>query len=333
VKRPANGSRKKGLLALDHAVKQRCVSTARVSPPERALAAAPVRVKPRKTERLRGIRALLAADAPTRRSTQRRPRMEHRAYDVGGPIRARLTPAEVPWSEPPSAHALAFAAPVAAWPWLASDDEAPGATTAFTVEAFEASPQSGVTGAERESQPAPAPEELPTTVLAPDPELPTALSSDTDQETAEFARQIQALLSGATPAPEPAKAPPTESPSPPPLPGQASAHDVFAKMGRNMAYATEFRLPAMELGKRFDAIESEIAGDEARKAARDADERSFELTDEEIREGLHLPPLRKPPPVALPEPNVAPTPTAVPFPPPQPSPTGPEPVQNGSPAA
>ena len=310
----AKSSREKGLLALDRAVKERCAAAPRSKAPALALAKAPRRQDwPHQNKRLRGIAALLAAEFPGRRR-KRSPQVQSRAYDVGAPVRSRMTPNATPWAPAAEARGVAFEATRSvAWPWLTADDAGTSATLAFDVEAFEASPPLTLPYPEPQfpSPSAHVPEDVGRMApAAPLAELQGALAGDTDEETAEFTRQIQALLSGEAPPPSPSasSAPARPAPAEPPPPALvpiASAHDVFSKLGRNMAFATEFRLPAMELGKRFDAIEHEIARDEAQPTSRYEDERSFELTDEEIREGLRLPPMRGSAPVAA-----APTPQA-----------------------
>jgi hypothetical protein len=315
-------SRQKGLLALDRAVKERCASAPRGKAPSLALGRAPERRDwPHQNQKVRGIAALLAAEAPGRRR-KRSPEVQSRAYDVGAPVRARMSPQAMPWTPAPEARGVAFEATRSvAWPWLTQDDDAASATLGFDVEAFEAPPPLAEPYPEPRFPPSSVavPEDVnPVTAGTPLPEQPAALASDTDEDTAEFTRQIQALLSGvATPPSSSAPREPSPQAAPEPLlpiPAQAaSAHDVFSKLGRNMAYATEFRLPAMELGKRFDAIEHEIARDEAQPASRYEDDRSFELTDEEIREGLRLPPVRTSPPVITapaPNPPVQPAPAS-----------------------
>jgi hypothetical protein len=257
-------------LELDRAVKKKCSSNgARPARPALALAARPARpLKAPKRKRARGILALLAqTKAPARRH------VESRAYDVGAPVRASLALAAPDWTPAVEAFELPREAPRAVWPWPVADDESTPATTAFTVEAFEAGPDQPPYAApsEPESEPVPAPAVEPPHPDTPPPEaIAAALASETDEESAEFARQIQALLSGVVPQPPPAKAPEVPPEPQAPAPPVANAHDVFSRMGRNMSYATEFRLPAMELGKRFDAIENEIESKTRSNAARRA---------------------------------------------------------------
>jgi hypothetical protein len=275
--------------------------------------------------RKRGLFALLQAG----RGTTRTPASvaSARAYDVGAPIRVS------------GAYAGAFAASLSAddadsWTSIAySGDDA--ATTAFTVEVFD--PDS-VAAPPAPPEPAVAiepPVAAPLGIATPDDGVLgldlSAVAAKDAEESDQFEREVQAILSGKTarPAPRPqglSGAPDPQASAPPPA-ASSAPHQIFEEMGQNMAYATAFNLPAMELGKRFDAIEREIAVEEAAESRAPVREYSLDLTDEEITRSLAAPPAPTPAPTVAPA--VAPTVTVAPVvsdpPPPAPVEAAPPP--------
>jgi len=66
--------------------------------------------------------------------------------------------------------------------------------------------------------------------------------------------------------------------------GPSHPHDIFEQMGRNMAFATEFRMPPMALSKTFDAIEADLARDERDRLTKP--EGSFALSNDDIETAL-----------------------------------------------
>jgi hypothetical protein len=239
--------------------------------------------------RRRGIAALLPA--PARRANGL---ASARAFDAGAPVRVS------------GAYSDAFSASLAAgasWPPIAYADDDQAALT-FAVEVFEVTDQ--IPAIEPPSPPA-----TNVAPLAPDVtvEVPitaafsrgqeedgllgldlSAVSERDREESDQFEREIQAILSGQTirPAAQSLPASPQRPSSLATAPPSAPRpHDVFEQMGQNMAYATAFNLPAMELGKRFDQIEQELAREEAAERRPPV---SLELTDDEITRSLGLPP-------------------------------------------
>jgi hypothetical protein len=83
------------------------------------------------------------------------------------------------------------------------------------------------------------------------------------------------------------------APAPPP-PERRAGHAVFDEMAQGMAYATEFRLPAVQLSQVFSALDRELDAEQRRNAAAGP----------------------MPPPQSAPQPGVAtrPTPTQTPIP-------------------
>jgi hypothetical protein len=124
--------------------------------------------------------------------------------------------------------------------------------------------------------------------------LSVAARKDESEDADQFEREIQAILAGKmtrpTPRPSALSASPEQTSTPAPPVATSHSHGIFELMGRDMAYATAFNLPPMELGKRLDAIENEIALEEAAAETRKAPgAMSLELTDADIFESLGLP--------------------------------------------
>lgn len=294
--------------------------------------------------RERGLFALVPSARP---GTEQPPLTDARAYDLGAPVRVSR----------PRLRALATAFGSADGPWLslsAADED--GATLAFAVESFD---DVAVPPAEPATPPAavssaPAALPLPSGTPAPPIEVPVATAlargvgedgllglgltnaarTDWAEDADQFEREIQDIIAGRTARPaRAASAPSSESPVPEPPPASLPRpHDIFEQMGQNMAYATAFTMPPMELRQRFDRIEQEIARDELGELAHPSTESSLALSDEDIAQSLGwagTPPARPVNAPALPAPvaRVGPRPDAgAPFPAAPAPPAVPEPV-------
>ena len=276
--------------------------------------------------RKRGIAALL--DRPARKR-QQTASATARAYDTGAPIQVRGSAS--------TAFSASLATDGASWRAFAYRADDDPVTTGFTVEVYEEDPQRATGQPEPAIAIAPAspPTEravLPAVVLPvatpaapPQTEVPVAAAlsagqredgflgldlsaaAASDREDAEqFEREIQAILSGKTTRPM-AQAVPASSAAPatPPAVAAPRPHDIFEQMGQNMAYATSFNLPPMELGRRLDDLEREIALEEQAQERRPASV-SLELSDDDISESLGLARALKDmaPPVTLPRPEI-----------------------------
>jgi hypothetical protein len=275
--------------------------------------------------RKRGVFALLQ----TMRGKARADVAAARAYDLGAPIRVS------------GAYADAFAASLGAddagaWASVAYGSDDP-LTPAFTVELFD---RDEVTAPPAPIAPIPAAVPVPLSVgQAEDGVLGldlSAVAAKDPDDSDQFEREVQAILSGKTarPAPRPSGlsgAPDQQASSTAPATFPPAPHRIFEEMGQNMAYATAFHLPPMELGKRFDDIEREIALEEAPEA-RPSREYSLDLTDDDISRSLGLPhglateapPQTQPPPIGADAPVVSDPPASarVDVAPPAPQPTG-----------
>ena len=287
--------------------------------------------------RPRGLLALLHATVPGERSVV----TVARAYDLGAPIRTE------------GGRGRSFAA--AAWVTPA-DDDGPETITAFAVEAFEddgtAILARDVTIAPAPPLPDPAVTAAPVAVAIDVPAatpVPASLayddareadvsmaSADRAEDADQFEREIQAILGGRVAPPAPAAAAMSAPQAAPPDAAAARPHDVFEQMGRNMAYATAFHLPTMELGRRFDDIERQIAREEALDAQRPVPDSSLDLSDDDIAASLTatpaptpavaapadapiLPPQAAAPSAAPPIPTAPAAPTTAPTSPPPPA--------------
>ena len=256
--------------------------------------------------RKRGIAGLLQAPAPKR---AKKGSATSRAYDVGAPVTVAGTS---------PALSRSYATEAASWRSFAYRGDDDPITTGFTVEVFEESPQQVARAPEPVPSPVVAPPSepavLPAVVLPvaatpapPQAEVPVsaALSAGqredgflgldlsaaaaSDREDAEqFEREIQAILSGKTTRPM-AQGGPSSSPQPsaPPAAPAPRPHDIFEQMGQNMAYATSFNLPPMELGRRLDDLEREIALEEQIQERKPSPV-SLELSDDDISQSLGL---------------------------------------------
>ncbi len=256
-----------------------------------------------------GLAKLEQSGAPA----QQQPRVVVRAYDAGGPIRGR--------GVQPGPQAVSGA--LAARHWFLPD-ERDNSASSFAVELFdEVTLPSTNLGTDGGLSTGPTAElTVSAEPVAPASAAPTFTVSDQREAGArltlaasaaaaplgldlastaaagraadadEFEREVQAILSGMKKRPplppeaRPASAVPaadaqTAAP-PPPRP-----HDIFERMGQNMAFANAFQLPAVELSKRFDALEAEVAREEEVEGRR-ADVASLELTDEDIAATLGL---------------------------------------------
>jgi hypothetical protein len=231
--------------------------------------------------RRRGIAALL----PRRDRTSPALASVH-AFDAGAPVRVS------------GAYSGAFSASLSSepetWPSLAYATDEDQATAAFAVEVFEAEAPPPAPSAPGRAAATEAPiaaafsrgyEEDGMLGL----DLSSAAAASDREESDQFERQIQAILSGQTtrPAAQSAQAP-SPVPAVVPAPDAPRPHDVFEQMGQNMSYATAFHLPPMELGRRLDHLEQEIARDEAAGQHNPPREFSLDLTDEEIAKSLGL---------------------------------------------
>jgi hypothetical protein len=152
----------------------------------------------------------------------------------------------------------------------------------------------------------------------------SAVAAKDAEESDQFEREVQAILSGTTARPTPRPQGLSGAPDPqvsplPPGAAPSAPHQIFEEMGQNMAYATAFNLPPMELGKRFDAIEREIALEEAAESPAPVREYSLDLTDEDITRSLASPRELAAEAVATPAPAAAPAPVEATPPAPQPS--------------
>jgi hypothetical protein len=97
--------------------------------------------------------------------------------------------------------------------------------------------------------------------------------NEIDDELAAIRDQAGAPAQAAPEPPFPAAAalsaqPP--APAPEPAAAPANPHDVFDRMGRSMRYANTFDLGAIDLGRRFDEFDREMARDETRARAHSA---------------------------------------------------------------
>jgi hypothetical protein len=229
------------------------------------------------------------------------------AYDVGAPVHVGGSASSV--------FGQSFSADAGSWRSFAYRTDDDPTTTGFAVEVFEEesrvlppaaavptptrTPETAVVTAPPTAAPAvPAPDQTEVPIAAAlsagqreDGFLGLDLSAAaaSDREDAEqFEREIQAILSGQTtrPAAQSAASSLPAGSAPVPVPA-ARPHDIFEQMGQNMAYATAFNLPPMELGRRLDELERDITREEQTQA-RPPGEVSLELTDADISESLGL---------------------------------------------
>ena len=254
--------------------------------------------------RKRGVAALLEVRP---RKAPKNGAPTARAYDVGAPVHVG--------GGASGAFGLAFSANAGSWRSFAYRVDDDPTTTGFAVEVFEEESRV-VPKAELVAPSPPAPEAGNVTApltAAPAPPAPgqtevpiaaafsagqredgflglglSAAAAGDREDAEEFEREIQAILSGKTtrPAAQGAGSSPPVAAAPAAVPA-ARPHDIFEQMGQNMAYATAFNLPPMELGRRFDELEREISREEQTPARRPG-EVSFDLTDDEISESLGL---------------------------------------------
>lgn len=298
----------------------------------------------RRSARERGLFALVPRP---RGRTGPPPLADARAYDLGAPVLVSR----------PALRAFPAAFGTAEGPWLSVSAADEGeATLAFAVESFDedamppAAPATPPTPAADSPTPA-APADRPTSP-APPLEVPVATAlaqglgedgllglglasaarADWAEDADQFEREIQDILAGRTARPaRAASAPSPESPTPEPPPvSPPRPHDIFEQMGQNMAYATAFTLPPMELRQRFDRIEREIAREERDEGGPPATESSLALSDEDIAQSLGWAGPSPAPPVAAP---AVPAPVARVSPPPNAAAPAPPAVREPAPLA
>jgi hypothetical protein len=256
-----------------------------------------------------------STQAPGAQAPDSRPQVVAQSYDVGAPIRGRGT-------QPASSIASAA---LATRHWFLPD-ERDNSASSFAVELFEevslpstnlaaeggltTGPTAELTVADTSGSPGSS---APTFTAAGDRDagarltLAAAIPRETPlgldlaataeagraEDADQFEREVQSILSGMKKRPPP---PPLTGPSiEPTADAQSTAtspprpHEVFERMGQNMAFANSFHLPAVELSKRLDALEAEVAREE-NAAAHRLDAVSLELSDEEVAASLGLAP-------------------------------------------
>jgi len=228
--------------------------------------------------RMRGLAALLRSAGPAAPEKQH---TNSTFSDGGAPIRV---------NGPKPSKPVQVPLPMAASIWAFPSGEP---TEAFTVERFEPETRGPVASANpvpelrtpsdpdisgiRVARPTGAAHDAPLGL-----DLSSAAEAALSPEADAFEREIHALLSGAKTRP-PAQGI-DSTPSEQMAEGPSHPHDIFEQMGRNMAFATEFRMPPMALSKTFDAIEADLARDERDRLTKP--EGSFALSNDDIETAL-----------------------------------------------
>lgn len=212
---------------------------------------------------------------PGSRRGRYKDRTVDRTVDRGDPIRCEhnvpykpVPPVDVKEATPPEAPT----APAPAAQQLGEDD--------YDVEAFEEPDEDDslrLEVTEDEELEYPTDEEsLEQSYRSSEP--PRSESTGAYPKPRAFATQMDAVerdladLASRVQAPSPDAAPDTaredeEAASVPPPPAPHSGHAVFDQMAKGMAYATEFRLPAVQLSQVFSVLDKQLDAEERQKNA------------------------------------------------------------------
>jgi hypothetical protein len=232
--------------------------------------------------RTRGLAALLGNTGPSALEDQS---VQSTFRDTGSPIRV---------SGPASEKSNLVAEkplPMAASIWALPSGEP---TEAFTVERFDQEspvPPANLTT----SSPAPTGPAISGIAAIKSPagashdaplglDLSAAAANALSPDADSFEKEIHAILSGAKtrPASPGLQSAASEEAIQPAL--SSHPHDIFEQMGRNMAFATEFRLPSVALSRTFDAIEADLAREDREQRAKP--EAGLSLSNDDIESAL-----------------------------------------------